>query len=568
MPIATLTEARTIRVRTASPADSHWLKQIQGRNWIQSLRCWEIPGTVEALGELRRLLPSVEIHPQVEAHIDGWAQWKRQLVDLKNKPREEFTYWPHDLIDATPHAHQRAGLVIGRHILSEANAYGLWHEMGLGKTLTSLALIGDIWKDMRAPINALVVCPSSVIGVWSKEVRKFCKYPIRVVELTGSIKVRAVKIAQAKAQPFDGVTMYVVNYDVLWREAMAKALMSIDLHLMLCDEAHRLKGVSTEQSKVARRLGANCIRIAATGTPVDNLTDWYGIYRWLEPTVFGTSFGNFKDRYFFQIDIGDGRKIAKEVFPEMLAELTEKAHSYAHSASKDECLDLPARFDLVRECELEPRAMKMYQEMKQEAITFLDDNEQAIVGQHTLTRMLRLSQITGGYLKDEDGAIKVSSAKMDLFKEVVSDILPQKEKIVVFARFRAEIDGIRETLTKMKVTHGLIDGRIPVGPQRDKIIDAFQDEDEMRVLVIQVQAGGVGITLHRSSCAIFYSLGQSLIQWQQARDRIHRIGQRDECTYVNLVATGTIDEKILSALQAKQDLAHMTVHEWKRLLDA
>jgi SNF2 family DNA or RNA helicase len=244
----------------------------------------------------------------------------------------------------------------------------------------------------------------------------------------------------------------------------------------------------------------------------------------------------------------------------MLDDLLGRAHSIAHAARKEDVIDLPDKIDVDIPVTLEPAAMKHYREMKNEALTFLDSGE-ASVGAHTLTRLLRLQQITGGFLEDEN----VSMAKLTALKSIVSDIVDQGEQVVIFCRFTAEIDAVQELLSKLGLEHGTIDGRVAIGEARDNVIAGFQ-AGALDAVVVQWRAGGAGITLHAASKAVCYSTSHSLIDWLQGRDRIHRIGQDETCYYYNLVAENTVDVKILEALREKGDIANYSVHEWRKLL--
>lgn len=581
-PRATLLPSGQVSVITPDFADAALVKAINGRVWGQKLG-WIIPGTPEALAQLRHLLPTCDIHSDVDEHVGTVGAWRARVEQVKRAGG--FYDWPSGLIDATPYAHQKDAHRVGRVVLERSKAYGLWHDAGLGKTLTSIALIGDMLVDGKIPeqSNVLVVCPSVVIGVWAKEAAKFARFPIRVIPLVGTTVKRAAQVLGAGIDPFEGVTMFVTNYEVLWRDKLFKALRDTRLDVMVCDEAHRLKSAASEQSKAARRiLDTDTIRIAATGTPTDSLTDWYGIFRWLDPTVFGASFTAFKARYFITVPGGDNWDIVVGPKPEMMDELVGKAHSIAHACSKDEALDLPERIDIDRTFELEPKARRVYDELRRDALALLDDGS-AVVGQNGLTRLLRLQQITGGFLTSEDEAgrkniTQVSEAKLKLLKEELTDALPANHKIVVFARFTAEVRAIESLARKFdkrpdsntsgaaRVLVRTIDGSVPIGRERDAIIDEFQNSEHKMILVIQIKAGGIGITLHAAHHAIFYSAGASHIDHSQARDRIHRIGQEHKCTYTYLLAEGTVDQKVVEVLRAKQDVSQMTLHQWKELL--
>ncbi len=350
----------------------------------------------------------------------------------------------------------------------------------------------------------------------------------------------------------------ITNIDAVRR--MDNELLAWSPDVVILDEAHRCGNPSSQQSKAMRKISKFAKRIALTGTP--NSGDFktvHGIYKWLDPTIFGTQ-TNFRARYFNTVNIGGNYDIVLGPKEDMLPELLDKMHSIAHTATKEEALDLPPIVDLVRYCDLESKAMKSYASMKKEALTLLDSGEVSIA-QNVLTRLLRLSQITGGFLEDE----AVSDAKAKLFTETITDVLEEQEKVIVFARFTAEIDAITEALGAAKISHTVIDGRVKTG-DRAEAIRSFQEDFDPRVIIIQTQTGGEGITLTRASCVIFYSLSWSLREWEQARGRPHRIGQDKTVTYITLCANNTIDGEILKRLQEKRDVSRMSTFEWRKML--
>ena len=154
---------------------------------------------------------------------------------------------------------------------------------------------------------------------------------------------------------------------------------------------------------------------------------------------------------------------------------------------------------------------------------------------------------------------------MGLLEETLDDLIEAGKKVVVFARFVPEIEAIVKMLEKKKVAHGLIYGATPMDA-RGEMVESFQTDPAVKVFVAQVQTAGLGITLHAADTAIFYSLDYSFANYDQCRARIHRIGQKNNCTYIHLVANNTVDEKVLAALAEKKSLADQVVDNWRELL--
>jgi len=252
-----------------------------------------------------------------------------------------------------------------------------------------------------------------------------------------------------------------------------------------------------------------------------------------------------------------------------LEELTRLAHSVAYRVTKAEALDLPEELDREIEIDLEPEARRIYDQVERAAFAELTSlaAEGTITTPHILTSMLRLSQITGGYVGDDMGEVHhVSSAKLKALGEIADDVFDAGKKIVVFCRFRAEIAAAVEQLGKLLNGGEVLEihGGIPI-TKRGGIVKRFQEPTGPRAIVVQTRAGGLGITLTAADTAVFFSLDYSFENYDQARARIHRIGQKSNCTYYHLMARDTIDEKVLVALREKRDLAAVVVDGWRDL---
>lgn len=568
LPLTRLTADGKLEVICSNIEDSDRIKHVPGRIWSRfkgGKYYWLIPVTADAITRLRQLLPSAPIPPEVDRILSDRRMWEGMVSRAK---AGKHKMWPGGFVShITPYDHQRVGFSSVLAILDGSPGAGLWHDMGLGKTLTCLAVLAADYQTGGVPINALVTCPSSVIGVWVKAA-ELCTFPLRVIPLTGPVPRRALTVQQSRLDPFDGVTLFVTNYEVLWKETLMNAFFAVDLEYVIADEAQALKTHSSKQSIAARKIASKSKKIASTGTPVDKVENFFGIMRWLNPDIFGTSYTAFLGHYFEQV-ILPGVPHPKIVGPkpEMYEELMTKIHSISHSAKKEECLDLPEKVDIDIEVELEPKVMKMYRQMRDEAIAWLDDG-QVVLGENVLTRMMRLVQITGGFVTNQYGhPERVSEAKLKAATEQAGLVIEQQGKLVVFCRFTAEIDALQGAIQRQGAYVKILDGRTPPGATRDKLVEEFQ-EGELECLIVQEKAGGAGITLHAASTAIDYSRSPDLIPWLQKRDRIHRIGMGDKpATYLNMIVPNTLDEKLLkNVLREKRNVHELSVHGWKGML--
>ena len=414
-------------------------------------------------------------------------------------------------------------------------------EMGTGKSLTTIAVAGRLWLDCNIE-RMLIVAPLSILGVWHEEFRKFADFPYSLAMIEGIGSRKSEKLRQI---PTTGLQVAVINYESAWR--LEDELAAWDADFIVCDEGHKIKTHNISASKCMHQLGAKArYRMLLTGTIITNKAiDIFSPYKFLNPAVFGNSFYAFRNRYFDMTGYGQHVPVIKA---NMSAELSRRIHSIAFRATKAECLDLPETTEIVRTVELESPAQRLYQSMVRDSFISLKDGE--VTAANVLTRLLRLSQLTGGFLRKDDSerSVPVSWAKLVALADIVDSAAEDGRKLVIIARFLPEIDAIRKLLEQKAIQYSVISGEIK---DRDDQVHRFQTDPDVTVFVGQIATAGLGITLTAADTMVFYSLDYSMSNFEQAKARIHRVGQRNPCTYIYLVAAGTVDEKVLQALRDK-----------------
>ena len=428
-----------------------------------------------------------------------------------------------------------------------------------GKTKVAIDCVGYIFlHDPNFNKKVLVISPSSVVPVWQNEFNDHANYPCEIKPLTGP-SVKRIDALESWKVNSDAVNVAIINYESSWR--ISDELTTWKPDVLILDEMQRVKTPGTRQSKATHLIAAKCrYRLGLSGTPVtQSPLDLFSEYKALDPSIFGRSYYSFRNHY----AIMGGFQRHQVVAFKNLPELVEKAHRIAFRVTKEEALDLPEFTDQTIYCELEPKAQRLYDQMKKTSVMEME-SEKSITAVNVLAKLLRLSQITGGFIPDpEDGRPEmVSSAKYDLLRETVSDLLDAGKKVVVFARFVPEIKAICRYLDNANIRYSLIMGEVPQD-QRGEMVRQFQEDPQVKVFVAQIQTAGLGITLTAADTAIFYSLDYSFANYDQARCRIHRIGQKNACTYIHLIAQGTVDEKIMAALKQKKSVADMVVDGWR-----
>jgi SNF2 family DNA or RNA helicase len=426
-------------------------------------------------------------------------------------------------------------------------------EMGTGKSLTAIAVVGALCKE-KLINRVLVVAPLSILGVWHEEFSKFAGFKYQMALLTGT---SARKIEILNKLSGDVVLVAVVNYESAWR--LEKELSSWKPDLIIADEGHKIKTHNISASKAMHRLGSGArYRMLLTGTPVTNKAiDLFSQYKFLDPSIFGQSFYAFRNRYFEMVGYGNHTPVLKR---SMERELTERMHSIAFRATKAECLDLPETTNIIRKVELEPRAMSLYRSLVKDSYAELEKGEVTIT--NVLTKLLRLSQLTGGFIgRDESTKVEqVSSAKISALEDIIDSAMEENQKVVVIARFIPELNAICRLLEKKGIGHSIIMGSVK---NRSEQVSQFQEDPDVKVFVGQIATAGLGITLTAASTMVFYSLDYSMSNFEQTKARIHRAGQKKPCTYIYLTASGTVDEKVLKALKNKASLAKSLVDDYR-----
>jgi SNF2 family DNA or RNA helicase len=448
---------------------------------------------------------------------------------------------------------------------------------GTGKTIVSIAVSSVLWQQGKIR-RVLIVAPLSIVSVWQEEFEKFADFDYNLAVLTGSgiKKAETLRKLRSSSAQVPSLQVAVVNYESAWR--LEDEILAWKPDLVISDEAHKIKQHTINASKSMHRIGARAAyRLLLTGTLITNKAlDVFSPYKFLNPSIFGSNFYQFRNRYFSMEGYGGYTPVLKQ---SMEPELLRKLHSIAFRANKADCLDLPETTDIIRYVSLEPGAARIYRDLVKDSYAELNraelgDTEHGdeapvksdITVTNILSKLLRLSQLTGGFLRgDEDSAQKqVSTVKLDALADIIDSVLEDGEKLVIIARFIPEIDAIQKLLEAQGIGYSLIKGGVK---DRSEEVSKFQTDLDIKVFVGQIATAGLGITLTAASTMVFYSCDYSMANFEQARARIHRVGQKHNCTYIYLTARSTCDEKVLQALRDKADLARTMVDDYHKGLN-
>lgn len=455
----------------------------------------------------------------------------------------------------TPWEHQRRALEMA--LLHDG--FGLFMEMGTGKTKVAID-----YMEARQSERVLIVCPKAVIQVWLREIPKHTSRKYHVVPLmTGTSKNKAEEV---KKIDFSGPVVVIANYESVWRTDLAKALQGAGFDTIIADEVHRIKSPSGKASRYLATLGRTTkYRLGLTGTPMPHSPkDIYAIYRFIQPAIFGTNLSAWESMY----AIKGGFENRQIVAFKNLDHLHRQIYRVAYRILLDDAVDLPDSHDEILTFELSPKARETYDTIEREAVASLEFADgKIIITNNILTQLLRLQQITSGYLPNSalynpddmvleggDEVVQMDNGKKEVLNSLLQNMAPE-EPVVIFYRFNQDLRQIVEVLTDNDRTFSLLNGQ-------HNQLKKWQDE-KTNALVVQIQTGGEGETFVRARYTIYYSLGYSLKDYEQSRFRIRRPGQDRKTIYYHLVAENTVDEKIIKALQTKKSLVDSVLEDLK-----
>lgn len=421
--------------------------------------------------------------------------------------------------------------------LLRKNGGALAMPMRSGKTKTAIDWVGAT-KVLDPTINrVLVVCPKSVIGVWRAEIKKHAAVDVEWLILNPE-------------QLYDRKKDH--DNPRSWFPVDSKRILKFKPQVLIVDESHRFGDAQSLQSRKLYRyqkhLGVR-YKVIMTGTmmhgkPFKVFAQW----KILDDSVFGTVFGAFKRQYAVMGGFGNNMVLKYINLKQLRAKMQPKLFQMKH-------VPLVKPVHQVIPVALEEGA-RVYREMARESIVEL--KEGTVKADMVVTRLMRLAQIAGGHVKNEKGQIiQVGQEKRRAYQSWLEDRQEEGlDKLVVFCRFVPEIRDIAEVSKACGYKVQFIHGKVPQ-MKRERNIEHFQTYSEPQVMVCQISAGSVGIDLSAASTCLFYSLSESLIDYDQAMARIRKFKDKRTLAYYYLLAEGTVDNAIYLSLQKKLNLVKM-----------
>lgn len=454
-----------------------------------------------------------------------------------------------------PYQHQRDALIKG----ADQYNFAYFMEMGTGKTKVSIDNAAYLYQEKKVNV-VLVVAPNSVYRNWQDEIKTHS--PVDTTIYTHKQDKEFIK------KP-GHLAFFLINVESFSRSSGAKAVEKViaeykETMMVVVDEATTIKNRTAKRTKTLTKI---CRPIKykriLTGSPVTKSPlDLYSQCGFLSTSLLGyENFYVFRARYCVMKTIGlqrTGRQVSLPLYFTNLGELETKLKNFSFRVKKEDCLDLPEKIYTKRYVDLKGDQLTVYDNLKRYARAVFEDEEATYTNK--LTEILKLHQVCCGYFVSDEGLKReITNPKLE---ELLNVIEESDGKIIIWANY---IFNIEKIINLLKEKFGeestvAIYGQVGV-EDRKKAVDDFQNNSNVRFFVGNPTTGGYGLNLTEAKTVVYFSNNYNLEVRQQSEDRAHRIGQKNNVTYVDIVTKGTIDEFILKSLKKKLQISAQTLGE-------
>lgn len=470
------------------------------------------------------------------------SEYKDLIATVDHKDIEELITAPKGL-----NANLRSYQLMGYKWLTLLDKYGLGgilaDDMGLGKTVQMLAVVLSYIENAKNPKPSIVVCPSSLTLNWENEINKFAP-SIKTLIIHGNSEERAKQIKSIL-----DYQIIVTSYDSLKRDVDIYEEQNIEFKYIIADEAQYIKNNNTQNAKTIKVIHSET-RYALTGTPIENsLSELWSIFDFIMPGYL-LSYKKFKEQYEIPI--------AKDNDIECMNRLKMMIEPFVLRRIKKEVLtELPDKTVTVLNNEMQDEQLKIYASYiaraKEEAIREIGENGFERSQIKILALLMRLRQICchpSLFLNNYHG----ESSKMNQCMEVIKDAILAGHKILLFSGYTSMFEILERELKREKIKYSKLTGQTKVG-DRIKLVDEFNENEETKVFLISLKAGGTGLNLIGADVVIHYDPWWNLSAENQATDRTYRIGQKRNVQVYKLITKNSIEEKIYELQKKKARLA-------------
>ena len=445
--------------------------------------------------------------------------------------------------------------------------YAYFMEMGTGKTKVLIDNMSMLYDKGKID-GALIIAPKGVVKTWYEQELP-THLPKHIENVTVLWQPNITKTQQEKLESLfeieTALHILIMNVEALSTEKGTKfASKFLNSHkvLMAIDESTTIKTPTAKRTKSIIGLGKHAkYRRIMTGSPVTkNPLDLYTQCEFLDPYLLDFySYYAFRNRYAEMTTMNvRGRSIQGVKEFRHLDELSESLQPFSYRVLKEDCLDLPPKNWIKRHITLTKEQEKVYKQMKKHALATL--NGKLTSTMTVLTQLMRLHQITCGHFTADDGSTQ--TIESNRIKELMNILEETEGKAIIWANYQKDVGQIIEQIEKEYGPGSVVDYYgLTAQEDRQDNIRKFQSDPKCRFLVGTPSTGGYGITLTAANTVIYYSNGYDLEKRLQSEDRAHRIGQKKNVTYIDIICEDTIDEKIVKALRDKINIASEVLGE-------
>jgi len=462
-----------------------------------------------------------------------------------------------------PYAHQLTALEKSWNQIT----FAYFMEMGTGKTKVLIDNAAMLYDKGKID-GVLIVAPKGVVKTWYEQELPI-HLPNHIKNMTILWQSNITKGQREKLNSLfksdHDLHILIMNVEAFSTEKgkdFATKFLNSHRTLMVIDESTTIKNPTAKRTKNILALSEiSRYRRIMTGSPVTkNPLDLYSQCEFLSPYLLDfTSYYAFRNRYAEMKTLHlRGRSIQIVDEFKNLGELSNQLKGFSYRVLKEDCLDLPEKNWTKRQITLTHDQRKIYEQMKETALAHL--NGKVASTMIVLTQLMRLHQITCGHFTADDGTIQ--DIPNNRFKELLDVLSEMEGKAIIWAHYQHDVKNIIREVVKIYGEGSIVDffGLTPQDERQDNI-RKFQNDPKCRFFVGTPATGGYGITLTAANTVIYYSNGYDLEKRLQSEDRAHRIGQKKAVTYVDIIAEDTVDEKIVTALRDKINIASQVLGE-------
>lgn len=474
---------------------------------------------------------------RVEVEATGWLrQLRDHLADPESAAQQPIGQ--PEALTATLRDYQLRGLNWLNTMTSLGLGACLADDMGLGKTITLISLHLHRQSDRDAAGPTLVVCPTSLMGNWQREIEKFAPgTPVRRFH--------------GASRSLDGLVdgeFVLTTYGTMRLDT--PRLAAVSWGMVVTDEAQHVKNPHSATAKQLRTIGARA-RVALTGTPVENnLSELWAILDWTTPGLLGR-LATFRTRYAAAVEGGNDPGAAERLSALVRPFLLRRRKSDPGIAP-----ELPPKTETDRAVSLTPEQTGLYEAVVRETLAEIsgaDGFERRGLVMKLLTALKQICNHPAQYLKEEEPRIADRSGKVELLDELLDTILAEEGAVLVFTQYVRMARLLEEHLAERGVPTQFLHGGTPVA-RREEMVRRFQ-AGEAPVFLLSLKAAGTGLNLTRAGHVVHFDRWWNPAVEAQATDRAYRIGQTQPVQVHRLIAEGTIEDRIAEMLARKQGLA-------------